>query len=360
MPWAAAREALFTYWRTPGFRCDPATCSSAPCYPNERYGFHRCDEVARVAYVRAFLTSDPALHLALRVTDTRQRWETDSYAACFYLASIFLLAESPAPPPSLPPSLPPLSPPPSPPPPSIPPSRPPAAPPPPPPPTPPTLPPLPPPFPPIATVETCGEVLAHRLSQSRTALSALWNRWALATTIFEGHGLSLPSSPTPCPTDCDAQIPNATSQHGRRTSREGHHLRRVAASQPSLPSTRTTRASDPAPSPSFPSSAATTLVRPPAQRASMLAVATQPPSAVTSGLARRLWHGSEATPRLPPAPPLVPPPTCLLRPGGIATLDVSRLCTLRLVAYQFIDYDAIYGSGGWLCYRSAVHVPVAT
>lgn len=76
---------VLTRWRSPGFACDPSMCSSAPLYPNENYGCYRCNEVSRVAYATASCTDNPSLHGLLLVKDTRQRWETDSYAACFYL-----------------------------------------------------------------------------------------------------------------------------------------------------------------------------------------------------------------------------------------------------------------------------------
>lgn len=75
---------LASRWLSPGFKCDPSTCTSAPFYPNNSYGCYRCDEVARVGYVVTSYTSDPNLHLQLEVTDTKQRWETDAFAACFY------------------------------------------------------------------------------------------------------------------------------------------------------------------------------------------------------------------------------------------------------------------------------------
>ena len=84
--------------------CDPATCTSAPKYPAHAYGCYRCDEVARVAYVFARTTGDATLHRQLRITDAAQREETDSYAACFYLANVFihsgLLSQPKQPPPS--------------------------------------------------------------------------------------------------------------------------------------------------------------------------------------------------------------------------------------------------------------------
>ena len=99
---------ILARWGSPGFTCDPSTCTSAPHYPNEHYGCYRCDEVARVSYVFAQETADPSLHRRLSVYDTRQRWETDSYAACFYLATVYIHLDSlPGPvcaPPSPPPS----------------------------------------------------------------------------------------------------------------------------------------------------------------------------------------------------------------------------------------------------------------
>ena len=68
--------------------CNPSTCTSDPKHPGETYGCYRCDEVARVGYIFTEETVDPSEHLALAVTDTVQRAETTSRAACYYLATI--------------------------------------------------------------------------------------------------------------------------------------------------------------------------------------------------------------------------------------------------------------------------------
>ena len=106
----ADNTEILAQWSSPGFRCNPASCTSAPRYPSERFGCYRCDEFARLAYVSPAVTERVAHHLNLEVYDTRQRWETDAFAACFYLATIWVhipslpqLISMPCPPPSLPP-----------------------------------------------------------------------------------------------------------------------------------------------------------------------------------------------------------------------------------------------------------------
>ena len=107
---------VLSRWSAPGFACDPSTCTGAPYYPNTDYGCYRCNEVSRVAYVVTRCTDDAALHLTLEVTDTKQRWQTDAYGACFYVVEqlVHCLPDAcelvPQPP------LPPFSPPPAPPP----------------------------------------------------------------------------------------------------------------------------------------------------------------------------------------------------------------------------------------------------
>ena len=80
------------------YTCDPGTCSSAPLYPGKSYGCYKCDTHSRVAYVFARTTLNPALDRQAEVYDTKQRWETTSYAACFYLANAYLYNGSPPPP----------------------------------------------------------------------------------------------------------------------------------------------------------------------------------------------------------------------------------------------------------------------
>ena len=103
------------------YTCDPATCTSAPEFPGKTYGCYNCDTHARAAYVFARTTSDPALDRTATFPITRQRWQTQSYAGCFYLANALLFdgspppsppPPSPKPPPPLPPPPPPLPPPP--------------------------------------------------------------------------------------------------------------------------------------------------------------------------------------------------------------------------------------------------------
>ena len=69
-------------WSAPGFQCDPSTCTSAPVYPGHTYGCYRCDEVGRVAYVQTKCAVRPEDHMTVDVYDSRQRWQTDSFAAC--------------------------------------------------------------------------------------------------------------------------------------------------------------------------------------------------------------------------------------------------------------------------------------
>jgi len=108
-----------------GFQCDPATCTSAvlvrangqttPDYASDTYGCYQCDQVGRVGYVFGVCTNDLSQHRMADVYDTIQRWETKSWAACFYLTYVYIhwshimLDVSPSSPP-MPPS-PPLSPP---------------------------------------------------------------------------------------------------------------------------------------------------------------------------------------------------------------------------------------------------------
>ena len=86
--------------------CNPATCTAqvtaTGAYAGETYGCYRCDEVARVGYVHTKCTDDPTQHLRLNVYDTKQRWETDSYAACFYLSEVVVHLPSVAHPPPIP------------------------------------------------------------------------------------------------------------------------------------------------------------------------------------------------------------------------------------------------------------------
>ena len=93
-----------TGWST-SYTCDPATCSSAPEFAAEDYGCFNCDTHARVAYVSVKSTGDISLDRTASFPTTRQRWQTQSYAGCFYLAEALLFEASPPPPPSLTPSL---------------------------------------------------------------------------------------------------------------------------------------------------------------------------------------------------------------------------------------------------------------
>ena len=68
--------------------CNPSACTSDPKHPGQTYGCYRCNEVARVGYIFTEETTTPAEHLMLTVTDTVQRGETTSRAACYYLATI--------------------------------------------------------------------------------------------------------------------------------------------------------------------------------------------------------------------------------------------------------------------------------
>ena len=63
-------------WASPGFSCNPATCTSAPYYPLDDFGCYQCDVVSRVSYVFLEETSDASEHLKLDVYDTKQRWES--------------------------------------------------------------------------------------------------------------------------------------------------------------------------------------------------------------------------------------------------------------------------------------------
>ena len=74
--------------------CDPATCTSAPRYPGNTYGCYRCDEVGRVGYLFAETTDSPSQHGELNLISL-QRDETDSYAACAYLATLKVLSSLP-------------------------------------------------------------------------------------------------------------------------------------------------------------------------------------------------------------------------------------------------------------------------